>query len=174
MAPQGNQNRTLWKARAASDEALDMYQRAVYAIPSGDIKNTLPACQSWEDYLWANVTCLMEHKIQQKLYESAHMLIQVPPISLNIPSFVFSEKDIFDSLFNHDSPSIRDITTEMFHSFQMHFILNDMFNFFANIQEQLMQLNIDETIDEGLKHGLRFLTQAFPIAMQPLLSGHLE
>jgi nuclear pore complex protein Nup107 len=169
--PSGNQNRTLWKAiaaAAASDEALDMYQRAVYAILCGDVRNAFPACQTWEDFLWANVTCLLEYKIQQKLYENAQLLIPAHSVTLKLPFYPFNEKGIFDSLLNHDNLSIRDTTTELFHSFQMHFILNDMHNFFASIQEQLEQVPVDEALDTELMHGLRFLSHLI------ILLRHLE
>jgi nuclear pore complex protein Nup107 len=171
LASQGNQNRTLWKATAlalASDDSLDSFERASYAVLAGDIRNTLPACKTWEDHLWAHITCLMEHKIQQKLYSAANMVIQLPQISLPIPSYPHSQESIFDKLLNHEDVTIRETTLEIFHSFQMHFIMNEIDIFFVSMQEQLASISSEECGDEELKHGLRFLTHVI------ILLRHME
>jgi len=39
----------------ALQSALSDQERALYACLTGDLENTLPACQTWEDHLWAHL-----------------------------------------------------------------------------------------------------------------------
>jgi nuclear pore complex protein Nup107 len=96
------------------------------------------------------------------------MIIQLPQISLPIPSYPHSHETIFDKLLNHEDANIRETTLEIFHSFQMHFIMNEVHVFFASMQEQLAGINSEESGDEELMHGLRFLTHVI------ILMRHME
>nr|KAJ3417763.1 Nucleoporin nup84 [Polyrhizophydium stewartii] len=61
----GNENVVLWKAtcyQLAMDEQADPYERATYALLSGDIKNVLPVCHSWEDHVWARYNAFIENQ----------------------------------------------------------------------------------------------------------------
>ncbi|THH14665.1 hypothetical protein EW146_g5692 [Bondarzewia mesenterica] len=64
----GNKRRRLWKStctRAALDSHLTDAERALYAslAPSSQTAAVLkPACRTWEDYLWAQISIICEEK----------------------------------------------------------------------------------------------------------------
>ncbi|KAJ1968877.1 Nucleoporin nup84 [Dimargaris xerosporica] len=63
----GTLNRALWKetcVRLAQDPSLDVVERAMYAALSGTLTHILPVCETWEDYVWAHYTAMIEHKVE--------------------------------------------------------------------------------------------------------------
>jgi nuclear pore complex protein Nup107 len=42
---------------------VSKYERALYGALSGDLQSVLPACETWEDQLWAHVNHLLETRI---------------------------------------------------------------------------------------------------------------
>jgi nuclear pore complex protein Nup107 len=44
-------------------------ERHLYAALISDLPTLLPACESWEDYVWANVQVRMESAIEQRRKE---------------------------------------------------------------------------------------------------------
>ncbi|KAI9007767.1 nuclear pore protein 84/107 [Hyaloraphidium curvatum] len=72
----GNMNRDLWKAcayRIACEEQFTLYERALYAALCGDLRNALPACQNWEDYLWTFYVVLLESRTAEHLSTIPHV-----------------------------------------------------------------------------------------------------
>ncbi|KAJ1917820.1 Nucleoporin nup84 [Tieghemiomyces parasiticus] len=66
----GTLHRTLWKRACltlARDTALSATERALYAALTGCLDHVLPACETWEDYLWAYYTAIVEGRVDQCL-----------------------------------------------------------------------------------------------------------
>lgn len=62
----GNRYRALWKKSCrtiAKNHTLLPAERNLYAAMISDLPTLLPACESWEDYLWAHV----QHRIEARL-----------------------------------------------------------------------------------------------------------
>jgi nuclear pore complex protein Nup107 len=60
----------LWKAtcvKLSNQEALNMYERAIYATLGGNLAQMLPVCSTWEDHLWARLKFLLHSSINQEL-----------------------------------------------------------------------------------------------------------
>ncbi|KAJ3274773.1 hypothetical protein HDV01_001976 [Terramyces sp. JEL0728] len=166
----GNQNKVLWKAAlyaAASDDSFDVTERAIYAALAGDYKIVSSACSTWEDLLWANYNALIESKIQRKLDEKALHLVQLDKISLPLPEFQQSEREIFESLKSHENSEIQVIANEVHHLIQTHIILNDLDDFFDELKKEISKIGI-ENLEEPLKRSLRFITHLI------LLTRNLE
>ncbi|KAK8853177.1 hypothetical protein IAR55_003879 [Kwoniella newhampshirensis] len=69
---EGNRRRVLWKkcCRAiAKNPTLIAAERHLYAALISDLPTLLPACQSWEDHLWAHVQHRIENRIEQRWHE---------------------------------------------------------------------------------------------------------
>lgn len=62
--------RNLWEMscrQIARDNTLDVYERATYAALCGDMENTLPACTTWEDVVWAYYNASVENLLSEIL-----------------------------------------------------------------------------------------------------------
>ncbi|WVR07722.1 hypothetical protein IAU60_004764 [Kwoniella sp. DSM 27419] len=70
---EGNRRRALWKksCRAiAKNPTLSSAERHLYAALISDLPTLLPACETWEDHLWAHV----QHRIENRLEQRWHKL----------------------------------------------------------------------------------------------------
>ena len=68
----GNRRRALWKKSCkaiAKNPTLSEGERALYAALVCDLGTLLPACETWEDYLWAHVQHRLEARLEAKWHE---------------------------------------------------------------------------------------------------------
>lgn len=66
----GNMSRDIWKAcayRIACEESFSLHERALYAALCGDLRNALPACHSWEDFVWTYYSAMLESRTAEEL-----------------------------------------------------------------------------------------------------------
>ncbi|KAK4685830.1 hypothetical protein P7C73_g4306, partial [Tremellales sp. Uapishka_1] len=71
-AMEGNRSRELWKkaCRAiAKNPTLSASERHLYAALISDLPTLLPACDSWEDELWAHIQHRLENRLSQRWHE---------------------------------------------------------------------------------------------------------
>ncbi|WVR00241.1 hypothetical protein IAU59_007383 [Kwoniella sp. CBS 9459] len=69
---EGNRRRALWKksCRAiAKNPTLSAAERHLYAALISDLPTLLPACETWEDHLWAHVQHRIENRLEQRWHE---------------------------------------------------------------------------------------------------------
>lgn len=58
---------------------LPVYERALYGVLTGYLPAVLPVCRTWEDHLWARLTCRIESRCVSRLF------CRLPPLSLIFP-----------------------------------------------------------------------------------------
>lgn len=46
---------------------LSEEERSILALLCGHLKALLPACQSWEDHLWAHLRAMIDHCVEKEL-----------------------------------------------------------------------------------------------------------
>ncbi len=46
---------------------LTLYERAIYAAFSGNLRHLLPVCGTWEDFLWAYFRVMVDQQVEQEL-----------------------------------------------------------------------------------------------------------
>ncbi|KAG2182397.1 hypothetical protein INT43_007327 [Umbelopsis isabellina] len=120
--------RNLWEMscrQIARDNTLDVYERATYAALCGDMENTLPACTTWEDLVWAYYNASVENLLGEIL----------------MPDFVGSnglpsEEAIFSSAQRKDIGS--DAATQCFHQIQALIITNQIEFLVSTLHEALV------------------------------------
>ena len=149
----GNQNKSLWKAvcyQLASDNRVDRYERAVYGSLAGDVTSVLPACKSWQDYLWAFYNGIIETKIQKQLHPSSSQDLAKEAM-FSLPFVDLSERQLFERLegdeFSGKSP-------DFFRLVQRHCITNEYGQLFEKIKNDLEENPI---FPESTRISLRFL-----------------
>uniref|UniRef100_A0A9J7Y0W0 Nuclear pore complex protein n=1 Tax=Cyprinus carpio carpio TaxID=630221 RepID=A0A9J7Y0W0_CYPCA len=70
---EGNPHRSVWKVccwRMAEEEQFNKYERAIYAALSGNLKQLLPVCESWEDTVWAYFRVMVDTLVEQEICSS--------------------------------------------------------------------------------------------------------
>uniref|UniRef100_A0A8C6N0I4 Nuclear pore complex protein n=1 Tax=Mus spicilegus TaxID=10103 RepID=A0A8C6N0I4_MUSSI len=70
---EGNPYRRIWKIscwRMAEDELFNKYERAIYAALSGNLKQLLPVCDTWEDTVWAYFRVMVDSLVEQEIRTS--------------------------------------------------------------------------------------------------------
>uniref|UniRef100_A0A673H5N1 Nuclear pore complex protein n=1 Tax=Sinocyclocheilus rhinocerous TaxID=307959 RepID=A0A673H5N1_9TELE len=73
QAVEGNPHRSVWKVccwRMAEEEQFNKYERAIYAALSGNLKQLLPVCESWEDTVWAYFRVMVDTLVEQEICSS--------------------------------------------------------------------------------------------------------
>ncbi|XP_072042829.1 nuclear pore complex protein Nup107-like [Amphiura filiformis] len=126
---EGNPYRDIWKAvcwRMAEDERFNIYERAVYAALSGNLREILPACEYWDDCLWAYYRVMVDQQVEQEIREKLHSrreLEQLPP--------VYQEKHltptrIFMELQAHPSQVVEEQSKERHRVIQKYIVLPDL------------------------------------------------
>ena len=51
-------------------EYIHQYERAMYAVFSGNLAQLLTVCETWEDVLWAYTKCMIDVRVENELRHS--------------------------------------------------------------------------------------------------------
>ncbi|PVU94963.1 hypothetical protein BB561_002152 [Smittium simulii] len=130
----GNINRELWKymcSAIACDNNRNIYERSLYGILSGRLDEALTICNTWEDVLWAEITCMIEQNLSNILLGSENMFEAVNTQSLenSIQKATVSSSlaDIFFKLNSYSENEIKKQISDPFREVQAA-LMNDNFN----------------------------------------------
>ncbi|TPX33281.1 hypothetical protein SeMB42_g07502 [Synchytrium endobioticum] len=128
---EGNHNRDLWKAvcyTMANDESFDKYERALYAILSGDTQNALPVCETWEDVVWLHYRVLVGRDLEDALRQHPRSSngddAGDDMVTLRLPTQTKDPASIFMDLCHGTRPDLRDAANEQIRLLQSHFIMD--------------------------------------------------
>lgn len=126
---EGNPNRGIWKSccwRMAEEEQLNRYERAIYAVLSGNIKPLLPVCESWEDCVWAYFKVMVDSLVEQEVMSSgmAHQDIDTLPREYLEANWTMEK--VFEELQATESKRVLEETREHYHMIQKAVILGDL------------------------------------------------
>ncbi|KAK9766655.1 Nucleoporin nup84 [Basidiobolus ranarum] len=125
LEPRGNVNRGLWKGtcyQLAKEESLDVYERAMYAALCGDVENLLPACKSWEDYIWGYYNALIENQVEQYLKQNHR---NTESGELPIPNLEhMTKEDIFMNIAKNPNEGLSALAKDPYRYIQTMIILN--------------------------------------------------
>ncbi|KAI8893253.1 nuclear pore protein 84/107 [Globomyces pollinis-pini] len=166
----GNQNYVLWRATCfalSQCPSLDEYERATYAALCGDLNGIEPVCKTWEDFMWANFTCMIHRKGQHYVLEQSQKLLAYDEISLSLPTYSSSEDQVLEKLEKHSSKTVKTTSHDIFHQIQTHLITNTLGELFQSLQNTWKGLTV-EKLDEPNRHAIRFVAHFI------LLLRHLE
>ncbi|KII62068.1 Nuclear pore complex protein Nup107 [Thelohanellus kitauei] len=53
--------------KMSNDDFSNQFERAIYGILTGNIDAIYPVCDTYNDYLWANITCYIVKTIEEKI-----------------------------------------------------------------------------------------------------------
>ena len=72
---EGNLYRDVWKQMCwamCQEERYSIYEKAIYAALSGNLKALLPVCRSWGDYVWAYFRTYVDQMVEQEIHFLSH------------------------------------------------------------------------------------------------------
>ncbi|XP_023682823.2 nuclear pore complex protein Nup107 isoform X1 [Paramormyrops kingsleyae] len=126
---EGNPHRCVWKVccwRMAEEEQFNRYERAIYAALSGNLKQLLPVCETWEDTVWAHFRVLVDTKVEQEVLSSGMGSKELEELPREYLGANWSPEKVFEELQATESKKVLAETKEHYHVIQKFVILGDL------------------------------------------------
>ncbi|KAK7130211.1 hypothetical protein R3I93_019747 [Phoxinus phoxinus] len=126
---EGNPHRSVWKVccwRMAEEEQFNRYERAIYAALSGNLKQLLPACESWEDTVWAYFRVMVDTLVEQEICSSGLGSEELEELPREFLETNWTLEKVFEELQATESKRVLDATKEHYHVIQKFVILGDL------------------------------------------------
>ncbi|XP_028663120.2 nuclear pore complex protein Nup107 [Erpetoichthys calabaricus] len=138
---EGNPHRIIWKAccwRMAEDEMFNRYERAIYAALSGNLKQLLPVCETWEDTVWAYFRVMVDSLVEQEIRSTGTVVQELDELPRESLEANWTMEKVFEELQATDRPRVLEESKEHFHIIQKFIILEDLDGLMDEFNEWLM------------------------------------
>ncbi|XP_023617434.1 nuclear pore complex protein Nup107 isoform X5 [Myotis lucifugus] len=126
---EGNPYRCIWKIscwRMAEDELFNRYERAIYAALSGNLKQLLPVCDTWEDTVWAYFRVMVDSLVEQEIRTSVITLDETEELPREYLETNWTLEKVFEELQATDKKRVLEENQEHYHIVQKFLILGDI------------------------------------------------
>uniref|UniRef100_A0A8C6E6T7 Nuclear pore complex protein n=1 Tax=Moschus moschiferus TaxID=68415 RepID=A0A8C6E6T7_MOSMO len=126
---EGNPYRCIWKIscwRMAEDELFNRYERAIYAALSGNLKQLLPVCDTWEDTVWAYFRVMVDSLVEQEIRTSVMTLDETEELPREYLEANWTLEKVFEELQATDKKRVLEENQEHYHIVQKFLILGDI------------------------------------------------
>uniref|UniRef100_A0A8C0QM23 Nuclear pore complex protein n=1 Tax=Canis lupus familiaris TaxID=9615 RepID=A0A8C0QM23_CANLF len=126
---EGNPYRIIWKIscwRMAEDELFNRYERAIYAALSGNLKQLLPICDTWEDTVWAYFRVMVDSLVEQEIRTSVVNLDETEELPREYLEANWTLEKVFEELQATDKKRVLEENQEHYHIVQKFLILGDI------------------------------------------------
>uniref|UniRef100_A0A2I2ZSC3 Nuclear pore complex protein n=1 Tax=Gorilla gorilla gorilla TaxID=9595 RepID=A0A2I2ZSC3_GORGO len=126
---EGNPYRRIWKIscwRMAEDELFNRYERAIYAALSGNLKQLLPVCDTWEDTVWAYFRVMVDSLVEQEIQTSVATLDETEELPREYLGANWTLEKVFEELQATDKKRVLEENQEHYHIVQKFLILGDI------------------------------------------------
>nr|XP_040136272.1 nuclear pore complex protein Nup107 isoform X1 [Ictidomys tridecemlineatus] len=126
---EGNPYRRIWKIscwRMAEDELFNKYERAIYAALSGNLKQLLPVCDTWEDTVWAYFRVMVDSLVEQEIRTSVMTLDITEELPREYLEANWTLEKVFEELQATDKKRVLEENQEHYHIVQKFLILGDI------------------------------------------------
>uniref|UniRef100_A0A4X2MD81 Nuclear pore complex protein n=1 Tax=Vombatus ursinus TaxID=29139 RepID=A0A4X2MD81_VOMUR len=153
---EGNPYRCIWKIscwRMAEDEQFNRYERAIYAALSGNLKQLLPVCETWEDTVWAYFRVMVDSLVEQEVRTSVVSLDETEELPREYLEANWTLEKVFEELQATDKKRVLEENHEHYHIIQKFLILGDIDGLMDELNKWLSR---GRNILPG--HLLRFMT----------------
>uniref|UniRef100_A0A8C5R1U3 Nuclear pore complex protein n=1 Tax=Leptobrachium leishanense TaxID=445787 RepID=A0A8C5R1U3_9ANUR len=152
---EGNPYRNVWKVccwRMAEDDQFNRYERAMYATLSGNLKQLLPVCDTWEDTVWAHFRVMVDSLVEQEIRASGLSYSEDDNLPREYLEANWTLEGIFEELQATDKKRVLEENREHYHKIQKFIILADLDGLMDEFNEWLSK---DKSLLVG--HLLRFM-----------------
>ncbi|TRY97188.1 hypothetical protein DNTS_015794 [Danionella cerebrum] len=126
---EGNPQRIIWKVclwRMTEEEHFNKYERAIYAALSGNLKQLLPVCESWEDMVWAYFRVMVDALVEREICSSGMGSEELEELPRDYIETNWSLEKVFEDIQATESKRVLDATKEHYHLIQKFVILGDL------------------------------------------------
>ncbi|MCJ8742943.1 hypothetical protein PDJAM_G00088120 [Pangasius djambal] len=107
-------------------EQFNRYERAIYAVLSGNLRQLLPVCESWEDTVWAYFRVLVDSLLEQELRSSGLSHEELEELPREYLEASWTMEKVFEELQATESKRVLEATKEHYHIIQKFVILGDL------------------------------------------------
>ncbi|XP_045556148.1 nuclear pore complex protein Nup107 isoform X2 [Salmo salar] len=152
---EGNPQRCVWKVccwRMADNEHFSRYERAIYAVLSGNLKRLLPVCESWEDSVWAYFRVLVDSLVEQEVRSSGMGSEELEELPREYLEANWTLEKVFEELLATESKKVLEETKEHYHIIQKLVILGDLDGLDVAAVTKMVVENIRERDTEEFAH----------------------
>ncbi|OWT37305.1 nuclear pore complex protein Nup107 [Cryptococcus neoformans Bt1] len=187
----GNRYRALWKKSCrtiAKNHTLLPAERHLYAAMISDLPTLLPACESWEDHLWAHVQHRIEARLEKRWRELGGFWEGEAGVGKDDVEEVEMARggleEVFASMKSLQNSSISIAMTDPYHVAQQMILLDRTGALFHGFADQLLELESGmspELIGPLLRFFthlaliLRTLSQPVPVsAANAIIQAYLQ
>lgn len=163
---QGNARRDLWKNivwKMSEEPRFNLYDRAISGVLCGNLEAILPACTSWDDWLWACFKVMLDIYIEGEIRTTPHTR-RVDELT-DMPSAYWVQNLQSDSIFS-DLQSCHLEDVKKYANSQFGLIQNHLIT--GNIEELINTMHGWVSVTEGSEeevaavrpgaHLLRFMS----------------
>ncbi|XP_010132235.1 PREDICTED: nuclear pore complex protein Nup107-like, partial [Buceros rhinoceros silvestris] len=134
-------------------EQFNRYERAIYAALSGNLKQLLPVCESWEDTVWAYFRVMVDTLVEQEIRTSVITTEEMEELPRDYLETNWTSEKVFEELQATDKKRVIEENQEHYHVIQKFIILGDV----DGLMEEFSRwLSKDRIVLPG--HLLRFMT----------------
>ncbi|XP_021108025.1 nuclear pore complex protein Nup107 [Heterocephalus glaber] len=126
---EGNPYRRIWKIscwRMAEDERFNKYERAIYAALSGNLKQLLPVCDTWEDTVWAYFRVMVDSLVEQEIRLSVMAQNETEELPREYLEANWTLEKVFEELQATDKERVLEENQEHYHIVQKFLILGNI------------------------------------------------
>ncbi|GCC31828.1 hypothetical protein chiPu_0010289 [Chiloscyllium punctatum] len=137
---EGNPNRSVWKAccwRMAEDEQFNRYERAIYAALSGNLKQLLSVCDTWEDCVWAYFRVMVDNLVEQEIRALSTPVSELEELPKEYTEANWTLEAIFEELQATDKKQVLEENKAHYHIIQKFIILGDIDGLMDEFQDWL-------------------------------------
>nr|XP_038039752.1 LOW QUALITY PROTEIN: nuclear pore complex protein Nup107 [Anas platyrhynchos] len=153
---EGNPYRCIWKIscwRMAEEEQFNRYERAIYAALSGNLKQLLPVCDTWEDTVWAYFRVMVDTLVEQEIRTSVVATEETEELPREYLETNWTSEKVFEELQATDKKRVIEENQEHYHVIQKFIILGDVDGLMEEFSKWLSK---ERSVLPG--HLLRFMT----------------
>ncbi|PKU48558.1 hypothetical protein llap_1186 [Limosa lapponica baueri] len=144
---------TLIRAGMTDEEQFNRYERAIYAALSGNLKQLLPVCDTWEDTVWAYFRVMVDTLVEQEIRTSVITAEETEELPRDYLETNWTSEKVFEELKATDKKRVIEENQEHYHVIQKFIILGDV----DGLMEEFSRwLSKDRSVLPG--HLLRFMT----------------
>lgn len=144
LPAEGNPDRDLWKINCwtlSKEKSYSMYEKAMYAALSGNLEQLLPACNSWEDCVWAYFKVLVDVNVEQEIRNhprTSRSLVKLPEKYWEqVQTNELTPQGIIKQIKAHPNMDIRKQCGESYRIFQTNIILNEIDDLLLELKKHL-------------------------------------
>ncbi|KAI4461726.1 hypothetical protein MML48_5g00006227 [Holotrichia oblita] len=172
---EGNENRDLWKRMAfkyCEQIWPNKYEKAAIAIYCGYLKNVLPVCNDWNDYLWAYLKVMIDIRVESEIRDCVQRKY------CDLPDCYWDQRmslnEIFATLTASNNKDVSVQAHKPEHVIQKHLILDEIPELFKELERYVDENNVSTQFLRFAAHLVLFMDQIGRVQNKDTIEKILE